>query len=109
MMGKLYFILFFLISFNSFGQFNTEPVKKEISIYPNPAKSTLWINIDNKDIRAENISVYNIIGHQLPLQASSTEEGRFTIDINDLPSGYYLLVVEKESIQYAKTIKFLKK
>lgn len=109
-MKILYFvILIFFLSGSAHAQLSTEPVKADISLYPNPATSTLWIKITNKKVKQEDIHVYNIIGNKLDLKAVKTEEGNFSIEVEGLPAGYYLLVIENEETHFTKTIKFLKK
>lgn len=113
MVKGVYFILLLIISLPGYSQLShaklTDPIKKEISLYPNPAVSTLWVNIDNKIIVSDNISVYNVIGNELDLQVKRSDDGKFMIDVSQLPAGYYLLVVENKDAQFARTIKFLKK
>ena len=109
MMKKLYFILLILFSYPAFSQFNYEfsPPEKIISLYPNPAKSTLWVKVNHTDITTNDLSVYNIIGEKLNLSPEKEEDGKFSIDVDDLPGGYYLLVVENKALQVAKTVKFI--
>jgi hypothetical protein len=109
MMKAIYFIIFLFISSPAFSQLSFDPPEEALIIYPNPAKSTLWIKIDNKEIATKDLSVYNIIGDKLNLSPEKEEDGKFSIDVEGLPAGYYLLVVENKSQQFTKTLKFIKK
>lgn len=109
MMKVIYFIVFLLISSPAFSQYSFDPPKEVVKLYPNPAKSTLWIKVDNEDITSSDLSVYNIIGNKLNLSPAKEEDGKFSIDVEDLPAGYYLLVVENKSLKLTRTIKFIKK
>lgn len=109
MMKKLYFILLIFFSSPAFSQFHSTPPEEVVSLFPNPAKSTLWINVNSKDITTNDFSVYNIIGEKLNLSPEKEEEGKFSIGVDNLPAGYYLLVIENESLKLAKTVKFIKK
>ncbi|MGK7392085.1 MAG: T9SS type A sorting domain-containing protein [Candidatus Cyclobacteriaceae bacterium M2_1C_046] len=109
-MRVVYFIiLLFFLSGPAFGQFTTEPEKEKISFYPNPATTTLYVKVPDKNITSENIHVYNIIGNKLDLTVSKQEERKFSIEVENLPAGYYLLVIENKETQFTKTVKFLKK
>jgi hypothetical protein len=108
-MKAIYFIIFLFISSPAFSQYNFDPPKEAIILYPNPAKSTLWVKIDNNKIVSTDLSVYNIIGDKLNLSPEKEEDGKFSIDVEGLPAGYYLLVVENKPQQFTKTLKFIKK
>lgn len=109
MRGIYFIIVLFFMAGPTFGQFPTDPEKTTLSLYPNPATTTLWVKTTNDKIVPENIRVYNVIGNQLDLTINKVEDGNFTVEVEDLPSGYYLLVVENKETHFTKTVKFLKK
>jgi len=60
----------------------------DVQIYPNPAKDILTFNIENLTGISE-ISIYNMTGKEV-LQ-SNLESGKSTINIDQLPSGLYVV------------------
>ncbi len=71
------------------------------SVYPNPATTQLTIQTESLE-KINSISLYNIVGLKMNMQATSTYSNSKTIYIGDLPKGIYLLKVildnEKEFI-----------
>jgi hypothetical protein len=64
---------------------------KYFSLYPNPAKDILNIEVKN-DIAISSISVYNMLG-QLVLVSTSTDK---TIDVSGLRTGNYFVKITTE-------------
>jgi hypothetical protein len=64
---------------------------KYFSLYPNPAKDILNIEVKN-DIEISSISVYNMLG-QLVLVSTSTDK---TIDVSGLRTGNYFVKITTE-------------
>jgi hypothetical protein len=62
------------------------------SIYPNPCQSTLFIKLDPSFNDVE-IEIYDLLGKRNFIEASKNE-GTITLDISNLPAGYYLLKVK---------------
>lgn len=60
----------------------------ELSIYPNPAKSAIFISCDNPIQKAELI---NINGEKINAELIAISSGYFSIDINKYPAGIYFL------------------
>jgi hypothetical protein len=72
----------------------------EISIYPNPAKD--MIHITNSNTAIVKVELHNVNGQLL----LSKENNLNAININNLPSGMYILKLYAENVQ--KTVKILK-
>lgn len=82
-----------------------EEIKPEMGIilYPNPALHTITVNTGKKELR--KIEIYSIIGERL-LSFESGIQSRAKINIDDLPSGMYL--IKAETYDGIVTAKFLK-
>ena len=70
-----------------------------ISIYPNPAKTELNLNISQNDIN--ELSISNLLGQIL---IKSKNQNR--IDISDLPNGIYIIIISRGQLN--QTQKFIK-
>ena len=83
-----------------------ENYSDKISVYPNPALN--YINVDYKEIDSQNeavqIFLYNELGNQVKVK-NVNDRSAESIDVSDLPSGAYFLVV-KQGIEtiYSTTI-----
>lgn len=80
--------------------------KMEISIFPNPTKGMLSINITHCDIKNNNsFTVYNLSGNQL-FNGNMQGSGEFSIDMSEYIAGIYILVLvsgeEKTSYKIIK-------
>jgi hypothetical protein len=62
---------------------------QEITIYPNPSKDYINISVENDEI--ENVQIYNLTGKLVKQEKSNK------ININDLPTGMYIIKVETDS------------
>lgn len=74
-------------------------INNKISIYPNPAKTELNLNISPNDI--DEVSISNLLGQIL---VKSKNQNR--IDILDLPNGIYIITISRGQLN--QTQKFIK-
>lgn len=65
----------------------------EVELYPNPAKESITIALPNND--EKNIMVTDALGN-LVMQFN-TSDTLFTININNLPSGMYIIICKSEN------------
>jgi len=77
---------------------------ESISIYPNPAENTLYLN-NKANLTLETAEVYNLLG-QAVIMPSNTNSLR-SVDISSLSSGTYILKVTHDKGVFAS--KFIKK
>lgn len=77
---------------------------QEISLYPNPVKDLLSINIDDETNNQTSISFYNLSGKEQNLRYNNM--GRNQFDVSHLQSGIYFACLVNEN--FSTTIKFLK-
>jgi hypothetical protein len=79
---------------------NTDIV--EIKAYPNPVSSILNINAVN-NITSENISLYNILGQKININANTTAN-LFSLDFSSLTQGIYLLVIKNDHLKFVTKV-----
>lgn len=79
---------------------------REVKLHPNPTKGHLILNISGgEDEEDYNISLFNMAGHLL-LQQQRTGNGSFEMNIENQPSGTYILILAtKEDKIHYKIIK----
>ena len=79
---------------------------KIISVYPNPTSGQLFVDIEIAKQASVNLELINSIGQTLQLQKLLPFSGRKTMDlqIEDLPTGTYLLKISSGSQITTKTI-----
>ena len=62
-----------------------------IKVYPNPTADHLFVS---KNIGSYHYKLYNLMGNEMLSGASDTND---MIDVNSLPSGYYVIMIETPS------------
>lgn len=79
---------------------------REVKLHPNPTKGQLILSINGgEDEEDYNISLFNMSGHLL-LQQQRTGNGTFEMNIENQPSGTYILILAtKEDKIHYKIIK----
>ncbi len=66
---------------------------KQLRVYPNPAKSSLFILLDNSNIKAGNVKLFDIVGKEVLTKSfSNLSQGSFELDISKLGAGTYQLL-----------------
>jgi hypothetical protein len=78
---------------------NDVGIDKNITLYPNPAKTELNINVLQKE--KYKVSISNLLG-----QVLITRENQNSIDISDLPNGVYIITITQGQLK--QTHKFIK-
>jgi hypothetical protein len=62
----------------------------ELSVYPNPANNYLYLN-NNKPAAITDIKITSLSGMEIPVWKNVNNTGGIRIDIQKLPSGWYIL------------------
>lgn len=62
----------------------------QASLYPNPTSSMVNIELNNTDI-LQSVTVYTIAGQQVLSQHYTTQADDYTLDMQQLPTGIYML------------------
>lgn len=78
---------------------NDVNMNNKISIYPNPAKTELNLNVSQNEI--DEVSISNLIG-----QVLIKSKNKNHIDISDLPNGVYIITITQGQLN--QTQKFIK-
>lgn len=77
----------------------TQPTNTKLSFYPNPVKSTVRIASDHV---IKEIIITNLMGEPI-LSFNGVNSQNSNLDIHNLPSGFYLIKIDTNSIKFLKT------
>ena len=81
----------------------TDFASEQVNIYPNPTNGVVKINIPNysNDL---NVKVYDLNGREVLNQKVANFNIESTIDLTGRASGFYILKIEGENLNYSKKI-----
>lgn len=113
----LSFFLLLFLSGAAFGQtqdgiaYTSEKMdlSKSITVYPNPATDYVNIKLSTLDASTAKISLYTILGSELQIEKETVNDHEVRLKVKDLATGYYLIAVRDEQLQFKATYKFLKR
>lgn len=113
----LSFFLLLFLSGTAFGQnqdviaYTPEKtdISKSITVYPNPATDYVNIKLSTLEASLTKITVYTILGSELKVEKETVNEHEVRIKVKDLATGYYLIAVRDDQLQFKATYKFLKR
>jgi len=80
-----------------------------VSLYPNPATEYVHIKLGSLNANHVKLTMYNLIGNEVQMEAEVMEEHEVRVRVKDLSTGYYLLALRDEKVQFRGTYKFLKR
>ena len=92
----------------SFFQRTPDPIKS-VEIFPNPATEFISVKFDAPVAKKVRLSVHNVIGNTMELETEMVDEHEIKIRVKDLATGYYLISVKDEHLNFGNTYKFLKR
>jgi len=78
-----------------------------LKIYPNPSNSSINVEI-SKDETIKHYQILNFTGNIVKLEAVSHKDNRLKIELQDLPSGIYSIVLYSNSNYYVNKFEILK-
>jgi len=78
----------------------------EINVYPSPTKDILNINTNENDFA--KILVYDLNGKVVLVKGSNNFDANGTIDVSNLKSGLYLLILQDQESKLLTRVKFAK-
>lgn len=81
----------------------------KVEIFPNPSVDFLNIEISNSKLKKPVLELYSIIGNVVKVELEEVEENKFRINVQSIPSGYYLLSIRDKESHFKETYKFLKR
>ncbi|MBX2967570.1 MAG: T9SS type A sorting domain-containing protein [Cyclobacteriaceae bacterium] len=84
-------------------------IAKTVSIYPNPATEYIEINLDQLDANKVKLSLYNIIGNEMPVETEVISDHKMRVRVKDFAAGYYLVALRDDETKFKGTYKFLKR
>ncbi|KXX71197.1 T9SS type A sorting domain-containing protein, partial [Flammeovirga sp. SJP92] len=67
-------------------------ITSKISVYPNPTDSDIHIQT-SEDIRILEVSIFDVTGKEFKVASRANSMYKWTIDMQDIPSGMYLVKV----------------
>jgi hypothetical protein len=113
----LSFFLLLFLSGTTFGQnqdviaYTPEKIdlSKSITVYPNPAIDYVNIKLSTLEASTAKITLYTILGGELQIDKETVNEHEVRLKVKDLATGYYLIAVRDEQLQFKATYKFLKR
>ena len=84
------------------GEIRYSPIRKEtfyldentISLYPNPAKEELWVNLGELSNVGGNISIYNMLGQEITQKVLKDGEKQLRFNVADYQNGLYYLTIK---------------
>lgn len=110
--------LFLLIGLTGYAQSDNEypsfsssdlKIENRIQIYPNPSVDFLKVTIVESNLVDPQIVIHSIIGNKLNLVTQKSGANEFTVNVKNLPAGYYLVAIKDEPTGFSETYKFLKR
>ncbi len=78
----------------SFATNTSEPLLSGLSIFPNPAKSEVWLNLIPPERERVNVQILNMLGQEaVHTVIANADSYPLRFDLANLPSGIYLIRV----------------
>ncbi len=68
--------------------------EKAISLYPNPAKTELWVDWGEFSGQSGTVSIYNMLGQKITQKAYTTGDKPLRFNVSDYQNGLYYLAIE---------------
>ncbi len=95
---------------SEFPKLKTESLQQitDVELYPNPTMDFLNITLKNSQLEKVQFEMYNIIGNRLEFDLDEINASKYKINVKNLHSGYYLLIVRDPVSRYNKAFKFHK-
>lgn len=109
MRNKLIISSFALVlCFSAWSQNRGGLQESDISVYPNPASEFIVVQLDT-DSKTTRLELNSMIGNKLVIKPEEIGYGKYKIQVKDLATGYYFLIVKDEAKRFKKAFKFLKR
>ena len=104
--GEQFFYQGLNVNFTTDCSLNTKSnVLSTFEVYPNPTASTLHVKFSETNT-IESISIFNILGQELPFTSNQSNEEKITLDISSLKAGTYFIKITSNNGKTTK--KFVK-
>ena len=79
------------------------PTQPEISIYPNPTRDYVQIEISSAGLVDASVKVFNLLGEEV-CSIENLQYSSITFDLSEQPSGVYFMTLEDGAIKISKKI-----
>jgi hypothetical protein len=79
-----------------------------VELYPNPSSEFLNISMQNVDADEVTLELYNVLGNKIDLDLDVVSSKSYRINVSELNTGYYLLVISDRASRFNKAFKFQK-
>jgi hypothetical protein len=86
---------------SSLKQLPTTENQQHLRVYPNPAKEMVTVEVNNQNDEPMEVSLVSLTGM---IYRNSKEKGKFTLDLNNIPSGAMFITVRTNNNLYKKLI-----
>lgn len=93
---------------NRFSNEELETVNS-VQLFPNPAVDIIKVRIKNSTLKSPKLVVHNIIGSEIEVEINKVSEEEFSLNIENLNPGYYLVAIRDDEGHFRETYKFLKR
>jgi len=79
---------------------------ENVALYPNPIREqqNITIEIGQQLVETLNLSVYTVTGRQLKNRNYIVNNGRVLFDLNDMPSGVYIVEIKTKTNSYIRKV-----
>lgn len=84
---------------------NSVSLAKGVTVYPNPAKNTLVVDIP-AGTAVKSLNIVDILGRKQQISHSAIDQAKITVDLAQMAKGIYLIQVATEN--EVKAIRFVK-
>jgi hypothetical protein len=82
---------------------------KSVQVFPNPALEFVHIRVEKLKAADVKLSLHNIIGNEVAIESEIVDEHELRVKVKDLATGYYLIALRDEKMNFRGTYKFLKR
>lgn len=90
-------------------QAETVDLAKSVQLFPNPALEFVHVRVERLKAADVKLTLHNIIGNEVAVETDIVDEHEIRVKVKDLATGYYLIAVRDEKLNFRGTYKFLKR
>ncbi len=79
-------------------------ILEQLSVFPNPSKGELNVKFSKDSFTEVELNLYSIAGQRMPIKVLNQQEGNLTLDVSNMPSGFYFLSISNNNKEVIKKI-----
>ena len=76
----------------------------QAKVFPNPSNGSFFVYLSDNKVTEANVSVIDISGRTVYAQRQGVENGRFTVDAQNITPGIYMVEVENAGVVFRNKI-----